>query len=351
MPMKRLFAIPPIALCLLSLYSSPLLAQSCAEPPEGLVSLWRAEDDANDFTSRNPGTIQGELEFIDGKFDRAFRFRSVGHIEMPISSSLRRLVTGITIAAWVRPDFTGRPRDGVTGDSDTIVHARAPGFAFHIIMDPNENRFCGAFGRTVPAGALQFAADPNCQGAVSRIGIANDGRFHHVAATYDKVALRVYLDGREAGVQSFAGSEIQLSTDPAALFRIGPGSLCDIDEIAIFDRALSLDEIAALSRATTPFCGTTFLRGDCNGDGAFSGIADAVFHLRSNFLGGGPPPCNAACDANSDGNTGGVVDAIYMLTHAFRGGPPPSPPFPNCGASPLDSDTVLGCAQPPDSCS
>jgi hypothetical protein len=96
-----------------------------------------------------------------------------------------------------------------------------------------------------------------------------------------------------------------------------------------------------------------FLRGDCNGDGAVSGVVtDAVFMLNFNFLGGPTPPCVAACDADADGAfSGTVTDAVYVLNFNFLGGQPPAGPFPQCGVSKIESDAALGCAGPPADCS
>jgi hypothetical protein len=96
-----------------------------------------------------------------------------------------------------------------------------------------------------------------------------------------------------------------------------------------------------------------FLRGDCNGDGAVSGVVtDAVFMLNFNFLGGPEPSCVAACDADADGAfSGTVTDAVYVLNFNFLGGPaPPVPPFPGCGLSHHESDAALGCANPLAAC-
>jgi hypothetical protein len=89
----------------------------------------------------------------------------------------------------------------------------------------------------------------------------------------------------------------------------------------------------------------TFLRGDCDADGAVAGsVNDAVFLFLYNFLGGPEPPCIAACDANADGAVlGQVTDGVYILQYNFLGGPPPPAPFPDCGPSKLPSDAGLGC--------
>ena len=91
-----------------------------------------------------------------------------------------------------------------------------------------------------------------------------------------------------------------------------------------------------------------FLRGDCDGDGAFAGsVVDAVFSLNFNFSGGPIPPCMAAWDADADGVfLGNVTDAVYMLTFNFLGGPAPAAPYPECGVSESASDAALGCEIP-----
>ena len=91
-----------------------------------------------------------------------------------------------------------------------------------------------------------------------------------------------------------------------------------------------------------------FVRGDCNGDGAVAGqVTDAVFLLNHNFLGGGAPPCFAACDINADGSwEGQVTDAVYILNYNFMGGPAPPAPFPGCGLSDTETDKALGCVTP-----
>ena len=87
-----------------------------------------------------------------------------------------------------------------------------------------------------------------------------------------------------------------------------------------------------------------FVRGDCDGDGATSGVTDAIVILNFNFQGGLTPPCLAACDVDGDGTFRGVItDAVFLLNFQFQGGPTPPAPFPGCGNGTLPSDTELGC--------
>ena len=81
------------------------------------------------------------------------------------------------------------------------------------------------------------------------------GRFHFVAATYDGFKLRVYLDDTLIGAAPFVGSIVQ-GNRPAyigmAPFNISSSpfktrtSKAVIDEVELFDRALSKRELHAI---------------------------------------------------------------------------------------------------------
>ena len=81
----------------------------------------------------------------------------------------------------------------------------------------------------------------------------------------------------------------------------------------------------------------TFLRGDADGNGNFTGIVDGLFILNFAFIPGNPaPPCFKAADADDSGTFVGIVDGLFILNFAFvPGSPPPPPPGPDiCGPDP-----------------
>lgn len=84
----------------------------------------------------------------------------------------------------------------------------------------------------------------------------------------------------------------------------------------------------------------TFVRGDCNVDGAVD-LSDVIRLLDYSFSGAASPDCDLACDANADDSLD-IGDAIFSLNFQFVGGAAPAAPFPDCGMqSPLGT---LGCA-------
>lgn len=94
--------------------------------------------------------------------------------------------------------------------------------------------------------------------------------------------------------------------------------------------------------------GSEFIRGDCDSNGVFNGLADGLYILTWAFLAGPPPLCDDACDADDSGILNGLSDGLYILTHQFLGGPPPPAPFPTCGTD--TTSDGLGCQGPVTGC-
>lgn len=88
----------------------------------------------------------------------------------------------------------------------------------------------------------------------------------------------------------------------------------------------------------------SFLRGDCNGDGAVN-VSDAVCGLNWLFAGATEPGCVAAVNTNGD-DAVNLADSVSTLNFLFAGGPEPLDPFPDCGPGTSLADEALGCTNP-----
>ncbi len=117
----------------------------------------------------------------------------------------------------------------------------------------------------------------------------------------------------------------------------------------VFGRSLFLVVLlASLGAGRAEAEGVRFVRGDVNADGTID-IADPIFSLGFQFLGGAAPSCLDAADANDDGQLD-ITDGINILNFLFLAGPSPAPPTSgeatydasHCGTDP--SDDPLGCA-------
>ncbi|MBN1671136.1 MAG: hypothetical protein JXR37_08900, partial [Kiritimatiellae bacterium] len=106
--------------------------------------------------------------------------------------------------------------------------------------------------RFADAGAGEAAFEGYGAGAVISAAALNDGQWHHVAATYSNgVNAALWIDGALQGTDPFAGwdktvwgLDVRLG-QPAA----GEGKYYEglLDEVAVFNRALSSNEIASLA--------------------------------------------------------------------------------------------------------
>src|SRR5439155_3495693 len=74
---------------------------NCTHVPAGLVSWWRAQGDASDFTGSAGGTLYGGVSFALGKVGTAFSFNGInGAINVPDVPALT-LTNSLTIEGWL----------------------------------------------------------------------------------------------------------------------------------------------------------------------------------------------------------------------------------------------------------
>src|SRR3990167_3141820 len=213
--------------------------QECVPPPSGMVSWWRAENDANDFVGTNNGAMTNGATFAAGKVGQAFSFDGVDdEVVVPHNANLN---TGsqITIDAWVnassyghgRPIAQKRSSSNVGGYTFETTHSPwAPDYGLHWVI------WIGGtwYDLETPANVLTNSA------------------WYHVAATFDGTTMKVYVNGLEKDRKSVSGV-IDAVTDDFVIGR----NVVDtsfawhglIDELEIFNRALTDSEISDIYNA------------------------------------------------------------------------------------------------------
>lgn len=209
------------------------VGQVCTPPPAGMVSWWPGDGNADDIADGNPGTLVNGATFDSGLVDQAFRFTASLNSGVRIASSANLNPTdAITLDAWVFP------------------------FSFPNVS-PSILRKEGS------AGATQYLIAVG-NGIVAGVGHCNIGDFAaptggtiplnqwtHVACTYDRQFARLYVNGVEVAAQPRTqpipafSSELWIGNH-ARFIRPFNGL---IDEVEIFNRALSPSEIQAIFNA------------------------------------------------------------------------------------------------------
>jgi hypothetical protein len=91
-----------ILLLLIPLLPNRAAAQTCVQPPEGLVSWWPGDGNAQEIQGGNHGSLQGGVTFTPGKVDQAFNFDgSTGYVHVPQNSLWEFGSNDFTIDFWI----------------------------------------------------------------------------------------------------------------------------------------------------------------------------------------------------------------------------------------------------------
>lgn len=225
-----------------------VVAQTCVAPPSGLVSWWAAEGNANDETGANHGVLQNGVAFTGGEVGTGFSFDGLDdYVSVAAASSLNvGAGGGFTIEGWINPGNLLLPQviaewnNGAGGIGVHFMHSigalGGSGSLFANVVDSS-------------GGSHYFATSANVLVA---------GVMQHVALTYDRNSgeAKIFLNGvASAGVN--VGTITPETTFPLNLgSRIsgdGSGSFFQgaMDELCLYNRALSDSEILALFNAGT----------------------------------------------------------------------------------------------------
>ncbi|HEY5233490.1 MAG TPA: LamG-like jellyroll fold domain-containing protein [Verrucomicrobiae bacterium] len=190
----------------------------------------------------NDGHVFGAQWVSNGKYGGAYQFHITNltdRIVIPNSDTLNS--DNITIAAWIK-----------AADSD--------GFWNRIADKDFRNAYCldlgGDYNGKGPRGKLQFETS---QGSIGSDRPLNDDQWHHVAACFDGNAVHCYIDGVEKGHPVKNAGPLKKSTWDLCIGNsvvdYGTGEFLAydglIDEVRIYNRALSSAEIKALFNATS----------------------------------------------------------------------------------------------------
>ena len=212
-------------------------------PPAGMVSWWPGDGNANDIVDGNPGTLQGGATFAPGIVGDAFSFDGVDdYVVVPDSANLD-LTEQFTLDAWINPSsLHNAPLDGAL-ISKVGGAAGNNGYQFGITGN-NAVLLCQFNAAGEPWPGNQLIVD-----LPSAIPLH---QWSHVACTYDNADLKIYVNGGLVGTQPVGAKSV---VDSASNLRISGDDNNHvyfhglIDEVEVFNRALTVDEIRAIYNA------------------------------------------------------------------------------------------------------
>ena len=203
-------------------------------PPAGMVSWWPGDGNANDIVGGNHGELMGGATFAPGMVGQAFSFDTSLNSGVTVSSSANLNITdAITIDAWVKPSSFPNAYPTVVRQDRT-----AGGFVSYALAVTHQG---------------QAHCNINSSRAVEQLvgGTVPLNKWTHLACTYDRVTIRTYVNGKEVATGSLSESIISSSL-PLSIGGKEYGSTVRryfdglIDEVELFNRALSAAEIKAI---------------------------------------------------------------------------------------------------------
>ncbi len=222
---------------------------SCVAPPTGMVAWWPGDGNTDDIQGGNNGTLQGNAAFAPGQVEEAFSLDGDGDfVEVPDNNLWAFGTNDFTIDLWAnfsstdcgpidsaRCTFIGTDEGG--GSQNKWIFGVSPLSEF----GGGQNvLYLAVHHRDLPSVSGSFLAKSVFQPIV--------GQWYHVAVTRQGSDFTIYVNGQMAAPDS-SSVVIQNADAPLRIgfgeapFRSFPGF---IDEVEIFNRALSGSEIQAI---------------------------------------------------------------------------------------------------------
>jgi hypothetical protein len=201
-----------------------------------LVGWWKLDEGAGAIAAdtcdaHHAGTLVGNPKWGQGAIDGALEFDGKGdYVDLGASADFD-ITDRVTVCAWIKVK-------AFTVDWQTII---AKGdTAWRLSRDQGNN--------------LHFGCTGLWPEWVRGSANVNDGQWHHVAGVYDGAELRLYIDGRLDASARTQGS-INIDTYPvwigANAEKPGREWNGSIDDVRLYNYALSQDEIKALADRST----------------------------------------------------------------------------------------------------
>jgi len=233
---------------------SMVCVNSYAGIQDGIVSAWIFDDELEDVVGKNDGKFEGNdagPTYVEGVFGKAIELDGVDDYVNIEDNETLQLPDAMTVAAWINITV-GKDHAGVCWKGGTSIGWGA-NFSWRIAALDASNV---TWGRCPPDVEGWFTTDGVLPGA---------GQWIHVAMTVlapdSKTPMRGYVNGvdvtditaqtgqNEAGpFQVFEGGPVEIGVGRAIGGVAGADAFFDgmIDEVGIWDRGLTPDEIVEL---------------------------------------------------------------------------------------------------------
>jgi hypothetical protein len=234
--------------------NSPVYAVPVDPGKTNIAALWALDGDAKDSSGHNlNGTVKLGTFVASGRTGggQALQLQQVGYVDLGNPSSLDFATGGWTVTAWFKTSMSG----GVDDPHQGVIYGKGGdntgGKRYALNMSLNTE---GVLTLVVDDDTTRYDAKSQTK--------TNDDQWHFVAAERDGTVLRIFIDGLLEGTTTIpatydlSGSS-QRNAYIGAMTYQPDGTIYKlfnglIDEVHIYNRALSAGEVAYLAGLTTP---------------------------------------------------------------------------------------------------
>ena len=197
---------------------------------DGLISYWSFNQDTvadktvKDIFGTNDGTINGNVEVVNGKFGDALKF-SGGHVDCGAAKDLVEIGDQITLEMWIKPEKAGWAI--IAGISKSGSNTYVIAWSDQTQVDFN------IWNGALETWPFQSAAKLELN------------KWHHVAGVYDGAEAIIYINGEFDSKKDFDGNLKHNGEN----FWMGARKVGGLqyngllDELRIYNRGLSQNEI------------------------------------------------------------------------------------------------------------
>src|ERR1051326_2278244 len=242
---RRLWALPSLFLVTIILcLGLRNVSAACLTPPSGLVEWWPAEGNANDIAGTNNGVLVGGTTFAAGKVGQAFSLNGTSNSVTNAVPGLTNILNSYTVEFWAWPTAgrgsTAEETSGGYGDSNQ-----------RYAIFPNNGKF-GAVGSGVSVGTNGVSVFEHGSAYLPALLVydAVITNWTHVAVVYSNQQPQLYLNGALVRTGLISARSSYPSTCFGDAANLGYGFYAGLlDEVSIYNRALTASEIAAIFNA------------------------------------------------------------------------------------------------------
>ena len=223
----------------------------------GLIGYWPFEETSGTMAkdasgNGNNGALMGDATWGLGHIRNALSLSGLtGYVQVPSTPNLEQFSNAVTICGWA---YFGTNSTYVAGTMQDVVRKVvslttnvSPYSAYDLVVqDFGGGTFKARMGVTRASDSTR---------GISNWGNAHTyGSWYYLAGVYDGSTVQVYVNGVQESSAAFVGTLLQTS-QPLCIGRygsVGEAMNGRIDDLRVYNRALSTAEIQILFNATAP---------------------------------------------------------------------------------------------------